>query len=82
MEPTLVYSIVSLQTKVRLQQVVLPNLSQVLIAEESDSRHPNGCDKRSARTFAARRINKQQHEEILDQLTCRAIIEYHEEVHG
>jgi hypothetical protein len=51
------YTPSSLQTKVRLQQVVHPNLT--LVAEPGNNRLPNGCDKRSARNLGARRVSEQ-----------------------
>jgi hypothetical protein len=47
-----------------------------LLAEVGDNRLPNGCKKRSARNLGARDASKQQHEEILDQRTHRAITEH------
>jgi hypothetical protein len=61
-----------------LQQAVHPNLT--LLAESGNTRLPNGCDKRLARNLGARRVSEQQQEEILDQLTWRAIIEHEEDV--
>ena len=52
------YTPSSLQTKVRLQQVVHPNLT--LVAESGNNRLPNGCDKRSARNLGAMRVSEQQ----------------------
>jgi hypothetical protein len=72
------YTPSSLQTKVRLQQVVHPNLT--LVSESVNNSLPNGCDKRSARNLGARRVSEQQQEEFLDQLTRRAIIEHDEDV--
>jgi hypothetical protein len=71
------YTSSSLQTKVRSQQVVHPNLT--LLSESVNNSLPNGCDKRSARNLGARRVSEQQQVEILDQLTRRAIIEHYEE---
>jgi hypothetical protein len=72
------YTPSSLQTKARLQQVVHPNLT--LVAELVNNRLPNGCDKCSARSLGARHVSEQQQEEIIDQLTYRAIIEHEEDV--
>jgi hypothetical protein len=73
------YTPSSLQTKVQLQQVIVhPN--PTLVAELGNNRLPNGCDKRSARSLGARHVSEQQQEEILDQLTHRAIIEHEEDV--
>jgi hypothetical protein len=72
------YTPSSLQTKVQLQQVVHPNLT--LVAESGNNRLPNGCDKRSARSLGATHVSEQQQEEILDQLTRRAIIQHEENV--
>ncbi len=74
------YTPSSLQTKVRLQQVVHPKLT--LVAESGNNSLPNGCDKRSARNWGVRRVSEQQQEEILDQLTHRAIIEHEDNVLG
>jgi hypothetical protein len=50
------YTPSSLQTKVRLQQVVHPNLT--LVAESGNNSLPNGCDKRSARNLGARGVSE------------------------
>jgi hypothetical protein len=46
----------SLQTTVRLQQVVHPNLT--LGSESGNNSLPNGCNKRSARNLGARHVNE------------------------
>jgi hypothetical protein len=50
------YTPSSLQTKVRLQQVVHPNLT--LVAESENNSLPNGCDKRSARNLGVRSVSE------------------------
>jgi hypothetical protein len=48
-------------------------------AEASDNRLPNDFYKGSANILGPRYVNQQQRKEILDQLTCRAILAEHEE---
>jgi hypothetical protein len=72
------YTLSSLQTKVQLQQAVQPNLP--LTANVGNDRLPDGCNKLSARSFGARRVSEEPQEEIIYQLTGRAIIEHEDTV--
>jgi len=67
----------SLKTTVRIQQIVHPNLNLVEISETNML--PNGCNKRSARQQGAKRVSQMEHDEILEDITRRAILEHEED---
>jgi hypothetical protein len=63
-------------------QTTAASISTTLEYSHQANLQPNGCDKRSARNWGVRRVSEQQQEEILDQLTHRAIIEHEDNVLG
>jgi hypothetical protein len=70
------YTTSEVETTVRLQQVLAPDLTLQPISEEN--RLPNSCDRRKAAQLGAKRVSNSDHHSILDEISRSAIMDHEE----
>jgi hypothetical protein len=70
------YTLSQLETAVRLQQVSQTNIALSPVSPENPL--PHTCNKREANLKGAMRLSESIHNEILEHITCTAIIDHEE----
>jgi hypothetical protein len=70
------YTPSEVETTVRLQQVLAPDLTLQPISEEN--KLPNTCDRRKAEQLGAKRVSNRDHDLILDEISRSAIMDHEE----
>ena len=66
-----------LKTKVRVHQVVAPDLKLAPISAQN--KLPNTCDKKNATKLKAEKLSNADHEAIMEEIRRRDVLEYEEE---
>lgn len=61
-------------TTVRMKQVVADDLFMEPISNENNL--PNTCNKPEARRMGEKRVSEKEHEEIMEEIACRAALEH------